>query len=178
MFGLKREKSPLLRSAESLHAWAVRAARARALYETMGVPDTIDGRFELLTLHVLLLLDRLQSTDAAMIDLRQFLFDVYLSDLDGAMREMGVSDLAMGKRMRKLGQAIYGRAKAYDVAFLALPDHGELAALLKRTVLGGMRDASAEALTMYVLERRDALRSCENGALRAGAVDSDAKRVG
>lgn len=171
MLRLKREKPPVLPAAEGLHAWAVAHARAPALYAEMGAPDTVEGRFELLTLHVLLMMDRLKACGAPAAVLRQQLFDVYLSDLDGAMREMGVGDLAMGKRMRKLGEAFYGRAKAFDLALEALPDHAPLNALIARTALAGAPAEAAETLSRYVVDCRLRLAASPALGVLGGVVD-------
>ena len=142
--------------AERLHQSAVAAASAPDLYSVLGVPDTIDGRFELLTLHTILLVERLSAAGVAAADLRQALFDAYISHLDGAMREMGVGDLAMGKRMRKLGEAFYGRAASYQAALAALPDNVPLETLVARTVLNGAK-SSAGPLANYVARSYAAL---------------------
>lgn len=175
MFGLGRKISPLIAAADSLHDWAVSQSRAPALYREMGAPDTVEGRFEMLTLHVLLLMDRLKGGAAADLALRQHLFDRYISHLDGAMREMGVGDLAMGKRMRALGEAFYGRAKAYDLALAALPQRGELESLIARTALAHAPAASARALAGHVVDCRAGLALCTDAALLAGSVDGRAE---
>jgi cytochrome b pre-mRNA-processing protein 3 len=134
----------------------------------MGAPDTVEGRFELLTLHVILLVDRLKGGPAEAVAVRQILFDVYLSDLDGALREMGVGDLSVGKRMRKLGEAFYGRAQACEAAFAALPDTWPLQEMLGRTVFGGAADGEAAPLADYLRRCRDALATGDLAALIAG----------
>src|SRR5271165_2884114 len=121
----------------------------------MGAPDTVEGRFELLTLHVILLIDRLKDGPPEAAAIRQLLFDVYVSNLDGALREMGVGDLAVGKRMRKLGEAFYGRARACEAAFSALPDTRPLEAALTRTVYGATPDAEPSALADYIRRCRE-----------------------
>jgi cytochrome b pre-mRNA-processing protein 3 len=123
------------------------------LYRSMGASDTVEGRFELLTLHVVLLLDRLK----AQPDLRQALFDTYVSYLDGALREMGVGDLAVPKRMKALAAAFYGRARAFEEAFVALPDETQLRDVLARTILCGQAGADVEPLTAYTAGARDRL---------------------
>ncbi len=140
-----------------LHDKAVAKSRAPSLYSEMGAPDTVEGRFELLTLHVVLLLDRLGRESAAAEASRQALFDTYLGDLDGALREMGVGDLSVGKRMKALGAAFYGRASAYSAAFDALPDRTQLEDLIRRTVLSGGLAVDACPLTKYVISARAAL---------------------
>lgn len=140
----------------TLYAAVVDQARAPALYLDLGAPDTVEGRFELYSLHVVLLLDRLKRQGERAAETAQALFDAYVGALDHALRELGVGDLSVGKKMRKLGEAFYGRVKAYEAAFAALPDEGELRALLSRTVYEGLEDRS-EALAAYVIAQRNAL---------------------
>ena len=161
---------PAAGPARGLYVGAVSRGREPALYERMGAPDTVEGRFEILTLHLILLIDRLDRHEPAEAHARQALFDVYVHDLDGALREMGVGDLAVGKRMRRLAEAFYGRAKAYEAAFESLPDQTQLRALIARTVLDGAVDADPTALAAYVALCRVALADCEAASLVAGAA--------
>lgn len=170
MFTQLLAKSPAKRAGERLYHDAARQGRTTALYTEMGAPDTVDGRFELLTLHVILLVDRLKEAASSAADVRQSLFDAYLSNLDGALREMGVGDLAVGKRMRKLGEAFYGRAQAFEAAFSALPDETPLRDVLTRTVLQTSETAPA-ALASYVVACREALLTCAlSDILRDGPI--------
>ena len=93
-----------------------RKARSPAHYGAGGVPDSFDGRFDMMALHVHLVLRRLRSDGVARDDIGQELFDIFFRDMDQAMRESGVGDLGVGKRIRKMAQAYYGRAAAYDTA--------------------------------------------------------------
>jgi cytochrome b pre-mRNA-processing protein 3 len=161
-------KSPARTAAEHLYAAAAAQARTPALYMIMGAPDTVEGRFELLTLHVILLIDRLKDGPSEAVAIRQILFDVYLSNLDGALREMGVGDLTVGKRMRKLGEAFYGRARACEAAFRALPDARPLEEALARTVFAAAPGAEPAALADYLQRRRGALAAADIEAVIAG----------
>jgi cytochrome b pre-mRNA-processing protein 3 len=134
----------------ALYEAAVRQARQPGFYGPLGVPDTTEGRFELYSLHVVLLLHRLKNQGPGAADTAQVLSDAYLGALDNALREMGVGDLAVPKKMRKLGQAFYGRATQYE-AILAAGDRGELEALLGRTVFDGVGAAPCGKLADYVL---------------------------
>jgi cytochrome b pre-mRNA-processing protein 3 len=154
-----KHRRGVLASADRLHASAVTAARALKFYTEMGAPDSIEGRFELLTLHVILLVERLRAGSPDGEELRQALFDTYVSHLDGAMREMGVGDLAMGKRMRKLGEAFYGRAAAYATALAKLPELKELESILSRTVLEGA-EVDPASLAAYIAMTHVALAEC------------------
>ena len=155
---------------QALYTASARQARQPAFYRELGVADSGEGRFELYTLHVALVLIRLKGQGAAAADTAQRLFDVYVRALDDALREMGVGDLAVGKKMRKLGAAFYGRVKSYEDALQALPDRSLLEALLQRTVLEDGQPASAPALADYVVRAADELAVQALGDLLEGQV--------
>lgn len=140
-----------------LYASAVAQARSAPLYVQMGVRDSIEGRFELFTLHVVLLLERLKGQGEAAAEVSQATFDAYVRGLDDAFREIGVSDTAVGKKMKKLAGAFYGRLKAFDEAVASLPDSAALSAMLARTALEERGDGDVAALSAYVVAARDHL---------------------
>jgi cytochrome b pre-mRNA-processing protein 3 len=148
---------PAYEAGQRLYAATVAQARSPAIYLAMGAPDTPDGRFEIYTLHVLLVLSRLkgQGRDASAVS--QALFDAYLSGLDHGLRELSVGDLTVGKTMRRLGEAFYGRARALEAALAALPDRGPFNDFIGRTALAGAGADQAWALADYLLAARDAL---------------------
>jgi cytochrome b pre-mRNA-processing protein 3 len=146
-----------------LYLWVVEQARTPALYRDMGAPDTLEGRFELYTLHLILLLRRLRGEGPQAKETSQALFDAYLQALDDTYRELGVGDLSMAKKMRKLGEAVYGRMKSYDAALDLLPDTTELGAVAARTVFDGVAQADVDALCQYV--------SAWTAALAASPID-------
>jgi len=119
---------------QTLYQRAVDQSRTPAIYADIGAPDTVEGRFEIYSLHVVLLLERLRGHGEEAAEVSQALFDTYVKSLDHALREMGVGDLSVGKKMRKLGEALFGRAKSYETAFHALPATELLEALLVRTI--------------------------------------------
>lgn len=153
-----------------LYAATVAQARAPAIYAELGAPDTPDGRFEVYTLHVLLVLARLKGQGPRAAHVSQALFDAYLSGLDHGLRELAVGDLAVGKTMRKLGEAFYGRGQALSKA-LAAPAPGELEALLHRTVRGGDAEADVGALAVYVKRVQQALGAMPTERLLEGEID-------
>lgn len=109
----KRKNKPNLIPA---YTAITRQARRPTHYGNGGVPDSFDGRFDMMALHVHLVLRRLRSDGVARDDIGQELFDIFFRDMDQAMRESGVGDLGVGKKIRKMAQAYYGRAAAYDTA--------------------------------------------------------------
>ncbi len=102
-------------AAHALYSETVLAARDPAFFIRWGVPDTVEGRFEVLSLRAFSLLHRLkQAPEAA--DIAQAYFDIMFDDLDSNLRELGVGDMSVGKKVKKLAGGFYGRVKAYDAA--------------------------------------------------------------
>lgn len=113
MFGLKRRPSGR-DVVTALHGRIVDRSRDPALYLSGGVPDTTEGRFESLTLHLLVVLRRLRQLPPPAGEVAQDLVDAAFAHLEIALREMGVGDFGVPKRMKKLGQAFYDRTAGYD----------------------------------------------------------------
>ncbi len=134
MLSLFRRKSETP-SVERVYAEIVAAARRPALYAVGGVPDTVMGRFESLVLHMSLALRRLKELPPPADSLSQELVDRFFADLDSALREIGVGDVSVPKKVKKLGQAFYGRLAAYDAALADDAGAEELEAALARNVL-------------------------------------------
>jgi cytochrome b pre-mRNA-processing protein 3 len=139
-----------------LYSRTVEQARDPGFYTALGVEDEIDARFELYTLHVLLLILRLRDESDAGAEIAQDLFDVYVSALDNALRELGVHDVTMAKKMRKLGEALYGRMTAYETPIRAADRIG-LAEALGRNVYAGASAEVGERLADYALRARTGL---------------------
>ena len=157
---------PARQSAALLYQAVTRQARRPDFYTLLGAPDTVEGRFELYSLHVILLLERLRDQGPQLGEVSQALFDAYVRALDDALRDLGVGDLSVGKKMRRLGEAFYGRAKSYQQALVG---HGaDLEALIVRTVYAGAPNPGAAALTVYVRRCHAVLAQMDQAALLAG----------
>jgi len=163
--------NPLRDLGRTLYASAVEQSRTKALYQALAAPDTVEGRFEIYSLHVILLLDRLSAAGEPAKDASQALFDTYVKALDNALREMGVGDLSVGKKMRKLGEAFFGRVKSSQAVFAALPDTAPLCEFLARTVYAGIEAPPVLALADYLLGQRAHLAAQPVERLLAGRVD-------
>lgn len=100
----------------ALYRRIVAQARQPGFYGGDGVADTPDGRFELIVLHAVLVMRRLRRDGEGGRRAAQELFDLLFADLDRNLREMGVADLGVPKRIRRMAEAFYGRAAAYDQA--------------------------------------------------------------
>jgi cytochrome b pre-mRNA-processing protein 3 len=157
------------RNIRELYGAIVAQARLPVFYQSYGVPDTVEGRFDLIVLHIVLVLAALGGETGSARDIGQKLFDVFCRDLDGNLREMGVGDLAVPKRMRSFGEAFYGRQAAYLTAFAAADD-SELENALARNIFPAMDTARATPLARYA---RAALRQFggqEPAALLRGQI--------
>jgi cytochrome b pre-mRNA-processing protein 3 len=122
------------RNIAALYGAIVAQARLPAFYRAYEVPDTVEGRFELIVLHLVLFLNRL-GRDGVASSIGQQLFDVFCRDLDDNLREMGVGDLAVPRKMRHFGEAFYGRQAAYRSALTAA-DQQALEKALARNIFG------------------------------------------
>lgn len=133
---------------EALYDRVAAASRQPALFTDLGFPDTVEGRFESLSLHAVLLLRRLRGLPPPAGEVAQDFVDTFFRRLDASLRELGVGDMGVGKRMKKLARSFYGRAEAYDGP-LDSGDVAALAAALGRNALGS--EEPAQALAAYVL---------------------------
>lgn len=172
MLGLLRRKRHR-RAGRTLYGAAVAAARDPWFYAELGVPDTLDGRFDLVGIHAYLLVRRLSRDAPPGPALAQAVFDAMFSDMDLNLREIGVSDLAVGKRMRDMWEAFHGRAAAYGKAMEA-DDRAALAAAVSRNVWRLPQDVpsppGADALAGQIMIEAEALAGQDLAALEAGRV--------
>ena len=162
LFGQNEWEAP----ARMLYDTVVMQARRPDFYRDLGVPDTVDGRFELVALHGYLLLRRLRPLDDG-AGLAQGLFDVIFADMDASLREMGAGDLGVGRRVKTMAKGFYGRMAAYDAG---LAGEVPLADALRRNLYGTVEPTEA-ALTAMAQYLRDAAQSLEKqpeSALLAG----------
>jgi cytochrome b pre-mRNA-processing protein 3 len=140
-----------------LYARAMEQARQPGFYRNAGVPDSFDGRFEMIALHVFLLLRRLRGDrDQAAPALAQALVDTLFADMDRTLRGLGAADLGVGRRVRRMAEAFYGRVAAYDQGLDGGPD--ALADALRRNLYGTVADEpSADQLGMVADYLRQAI---------------------
>jgi cytochrome b pre-mRNA-processing protein 3 len=147
----------------------VEQARRPQFYESFDVPDTIDGRFDLIVLHAGLYLPRLKAVPNEGKSLAQATFDQMLNNLDHNLRELGVGDVTVPKKMKGMVEAFYGRATAYDAA-LKDGDADALRAALHRNVYrgAGIAHAKLDALATYVRAASEALKAADDTDIVAG----------
>jgi cytochrome b pre-mRNA-processing protein 3 len=156
----------------------VAQARLPVFYADLGVPDTPAGRYDMIVLHAFLLFERLSGSDEE----RQFaqsVFDAMFTELDRSLREMGVGDMSVPKKIKGMAQAFYGRVGAYDAACKA----GSIA-MMKDAVArnffadGGAAGEHAAAVADYAFAARDHLAGLSFAEIRAGGLAFPAPAMG
>jgi cytochrome b pre-mRNA-processing protein 3 len=150
---------------EVLYRAIVAAARQEKYYADWGVPDTLDGRFDMIVLHLFLVLERLKGDEHQAF--RQDLTDFFFRDMDRSLREMGVGDLAVGKKVRKMAEVFYGRITAYAAA---AESEDKLTEALTRNVFAGATPHGADRLMRWAVAARQSLAGQEPSQMRAGEV--------
>lgn len=156
-------------SATALYAAAVTQARLPVFYTLGAVPDTLDGRFDLLALHVFLVLRRLRADGAETKALAQAVYDLMFADMDDNLREIGVGDLSVGRKVRTMAQALMGRIAAYDPVVADPVALGE--ALRRNLYRGAVVDAGAvDFIARYVKAAAADLVSQPTAGLLGGRI--------
>jgi cytochrome b pre-mRNA-processing protein 3 len=157
-----RSQAPERRCYEAI----VAAARHPAFYAQWGVADTLDGRFDMVALHTYLVLDRLKGVEPAF---RQDLVDEFFRDMDRSLRELGVGDVSVGKKVRKMAEVFYGRIAAYDAALAGEGD--VLVPVIARNVFpDDPAPAGATPLAAYLKDQRGHLAAQVSSAIAGGQV--------
>lgn len=166
-----RHRRSTERIARALYGSSVAAARSPALYRGLAVPDTLAGRFEMVVLHTFLLMQRLTSAGEAGRVLAQSLGEAMVEQLDDDMRQLGVSDITVPKKVRKAASAAYGRFESYAEAIKA-KDPEALARTLIRNVYDGDDNRSGEArrLARHMIHAAAVLREQATDRLLTGEV--------
>jgi len=126
--------------AHAAYTSIVEQARALAFFTRLEVPDTLDGRFEMIALHMFLVLNRLKAEHAAAEGFAQALFDAMFADLDRGLREMGATDMGVGKRVKEMATGFYGRIAAYEKGLAG--DDRVLSEALKRNLYGTVQPSA------------------------------------
>lgn len=169
-------------AAERIYAASVAASRRPELYLTLGVPDTLQGRFEMVALHLFPVVQRLMHDPGDDPDLARRVSESFVADMDAAFREMGVGDIKVPQRMTALYRSFGGRMTAYKQGL----ENGEgaLVAAVARNVFPDDAGPGAEALAAHLRRAVEALRSTGMAELRRGDMRfpalsaSEAKEIG
>jgi len=158
----------------AVYAQIVAKARQKWLYLKAGVPDNVTGRFDMITLHSFLLLEHIGGKTKTEADFAQALFDEIFLDMDHSLREMGVGDLSVGKKVRKMSELFYGACNGYRKVFesAATDLNKELGDALKRNATGAeVKPEQLDLLVAYVLKTKAQIDTIPVENILAGQFD-------
>lgn len=141
-------------AAHRIYCRLVEQSRHPAFYDQCGVEDTPDGRFDMIALHAALILRRLKRDGEVTAELAQEIFDLMFADMDQNLREMGVGDIGVGKRVKGMAQGFYGRLAAYD-AGLNSADNADLSSALRRNLFRKSSPADVQVAMIAGYMRRE-----------------------
>jgi cytochrome b pre-mRNA-processing protein 3 len=173
LFSRMKKPAPV----RSVYEAIVALARQPALYTELQVPDTVDGRFDMIIIHADAVITHLQAGSDADQAFAQELLDEIFRDMDRSLREMGVGDMGVGKRVKKMATVYFGRVEAYARAREAGLD--ELQAAVLRNVYAGNdgHGGNARRLAHYQLSLHDVMRRADTTAIRGGTLEIEPVRI-
>ena len=157
----------------AVYSAIVAQSRQPKFYADWLVPDTVTGRFDMISLHLALLFRRLRAETGAQKEFSQAVFDLFFKDMDRSLREMGVGDLGVPKRIQKMGNIFFGLLAAMNDA-MDKADSAGLQAVLSRNVFDGATGPHVEALAEYLLAEDRALAAQRVDAIVGGSLRFEA----
>jgi len=163
MLALFKHKKSYKDAARNVYAMALSSTRSAEFYERYGVPDSFDGRFDLLVLHVFLVFNRMLKDDRVEAEaFNQALFDVTFEDMDQTLREMGIGDMGVPKHQRRMMTGFNGRMHVYETALA----QKEMPEALKRNLYGTIDSPDEKILDDMVVKINDMIHvlNAQNGA--------------
>ncbi len=153
----------------AVYSAIVAQSRQKLFYAEWGVPDTVTGRFDMISLHLALLFRRLRAEAGGAKDFSQAVFDLFFMDMDRSLREMGAGDLAVPKKIKKMGNLFYGLLASLDEA-LSRHDADALAVVLIRNIFDGEPAPKAPMLADYLIAESRLLAGQPTSAIIAGTI--------
>ena len=166
--------------AHALYVSVVAQARNPAFYEGLGVPDSPEGRYDMVALHAYLVLNRLQADSTIDPQLSQALFDIMFADLDQNLRELSIGDTGVAKRIKKMAEGFYGRATAYDNALDANDGDVALKDAINRNIFRKVQsdEQGLEVMARYIRTEQQNLKNQNRAAILDGTIKFGPVQVG
>jgi cytochrome b pre-mRNA-processing protein 3 len=163
-----KTRAEIHRKAGKLYGAIVTQARQPDFYSALGIADTPGGRYEMVVLHLFLVLEWLRTARSAAPDLPRLLVEVFITDMDDSLREMGTGDLAVPKKVRRAAAGLYERSTDYKAALSDGDGQALAAALAKHAHAGGVVNDASRALAAYVRAAVASLVSQDEASVLAG----------
>ncbi len=164
------KKKPADQAALKVYLSAAEHARSPYFYTDFQAPDTVDGRFEVLTLHLYAVLARLKNQGGAANNFAQKVFDLFFQNMDDSLREMGIGDMSIGRKIRGLAEAFYGRVGAYEEC-LSAKDENALVAAISRNIYEEKEKPEAARFAAYLRKLCNALETQQVSEIMDGRIE-------
>lgn len=156
---------------EAIYAALVQKARDPKFYVAYAVPDTVDGRFDMIVIHAMLVMRRLREVPAEVNKTGMKLFDLMFLDMDRSLREMGVGDMSVGKHVKRMAKAFYGRAATYEIGMDGKPEDLNLAISENLYRHGQPPVGTIEGIASYLRRASEHLAGQPVAEIAAGKID-------
>jgi cytochrome b pre-mRNA-processing protein 3 len=163
-------KNPAADAVYAVYTAIVAQSRQPVFYADWGVPDTVTGRFDMISLHLSLLFRRLRVEKQAGTEFSQALFDLFFKDMDRSLREMGAGDMAVPKKVRKMSEIFYGLMTSLNEA-MDRDDRAGVEAVLRRNVYGDTDSAHVAELATYLFTQYDKLAAQPLADIAGGRLE-------
>lgn len=163
-------KNPASDAVYGVYTAIVAQSRQPVFYAEWGVPDTVTGRFDMISLHMSLLFRRLRVEKQAGTVFSQALFDLFFKDMDRSLREMGAGDMAVPKKVRKMTEIFYGLMTSLNEA-IDRDDRPGVEAVLRRNIYGEADSAHAPELAAYLFTLAERLVDQPLAAITSGKLE-------
>lgn len=171
LFDSLRRKRHTAAIANDLYLKTVEQSRSPGFYTELGVPDTVDGRFDMIILHIMLVVRRLRGQSKEAVAVSQEILNLMFADMDRNFREMGIGDMSIGKHVKKVAKAFYGRAEILEAGLES--NHGALVEALINTIYRSVDEPHpyAETMATYVADTDTILTGQALSDLVSGQLD-------
>jgi len=171
MLASLKTRAEIRRKAGEIYGAIVTQARQPDFYSALGIADTPGGRYEMVVLHLFLVLERLRTAPSAAPALPRLLVEAFIADMDDSLREMGTGDLAVPKKVRRAAAGLYERSMHYRGALSAGDEKALASALGKHAHVGGVVNEASRTLATYVHRAAQLLASQDEAAMLAGQLE-------
>ena len=164
-------KKPATEAVYAVYAAIVAQSRQPRFYADWGVPDTVTGRFDMICLHMALLFRRLRREGRSVNEFAQAVFDLFFKDMDRSLREMGAGDLAVPKKIQKMGNIFYGLMTNLNEA-MDRDDRAEVEAVIRRNLFDAAETDAPALIAGYLFDEAGRLERQPTAAILGGKLDT------
>jgi cytochrome b pre-mRNA-processing protein 3 len=169
---LFKNKPAFTEEVQAIYVAIVNQSRQEEFYLNFEVADTVEGRFDMILLHAFVVMRKLKADGDKTATFAQAIYDLMFADMDQNLREMGIGDMGLAKRVPRMAEAFYGRIEAYEAGLTADDDDATLKAALDRNLYRKTlaSDESLSVMAQYLRQEAKNLENQDIDALLCGKI--------